>query len=278
MKKFVIKADGSKQIFQREKIIRTCIRLGAKKRTAEEVAERIENEIPKEVSTSIILDLIYKHLQELMPILKHVVDLRYSISRLRSKPEFETFVRLVLEEYGYIVYPNQILQGKCVEHEVDGVAVNNEGSHLLEIKHHEKYHTMVGLDVIRNARATFEDILDGFYEGLSSIEPVGYIVVCNTKFSLHARRYAECRNIRLIGWRQPKDFGLERMIEEKKIYPITMLKAFEVSEIYKLGAAGIVTLKQFVNYSPKNLIDILGASQERINRLLSLANRILKET
>ena len=40
----VTKADGSKQSFSREKIVQTCLRMGADSNTANEVADRLKKD------------------------------------------------------------------------------------------------------------------------------------------------------------------------------------------------------------------------------------------
>ena len=55
----ITKANGAKQFFDREKIVRTCLRMGADKRTAYEVAERVERRLYDGMSTAKILQLIF---------------------------------------------------------------------------------------------------------------------------------------------------------------------------------------------------------------------------
>ena len=42
---FVTKADGSRQLFDREKIVRTCLRMGANRRIADDIAEKVEKKV-----------------------------------------------------------------------------------------------------------------------------------------------------------------------------------------------------------------------------------------
>jgi len=42
---FVTKADGSRQLWVREKVVRTCLRMGANSKVAFEVAEKIEGRL-----------------------------------------------------------------------------------------------------------------------------------------------------------------------------------------------------------------------------------------
>ena len=53
---FVTKADASRQLFDRAKIVRTCLRNGASRSIAEEIAEKIEAKLYDGMETRKILD------------------------------------------------------------------------------------------------------------------------------------------------------------------------------------------------------------------------------
>lgn len=42
---YVTKADGAKQLFDREKVIKTCMRMGANREITEEIASKIEKRL-----------------------------------------------------------------------------------------------------------------------------------------------------------------------------------------------------------------------------------------
>lgn len=48
-------------------------------------------------------------------------------------------------------------------------------------------------------------------------------MVTNTKFTDRAKDYSRCAGVELLGWRHPKDGGLEYLIEKGKLYPVTIL-------------------------------------------------------
>jgi len=242
---FVKKADGTTQPYKRSKIIATCLRLRASKETAETIADIIESQLYDGIPTKKILQMIYKYLTD-SPVVKHQIDLRKAISLLRPQPDFEQFIRMILEEYGYTVSDSQIVQGKCVEHEIDAIAHRGDQTYLVEIKHHRNHHSYSGLDIPRIAQATFEDIADGFGLNLNSINFTKALIVCNTKFSEHATQYAKCKGIELIGWKTPPNHGLEQMIEEKKLLPISILKRLEKKSFEKLMDNHIILLKQLI--------------------------------
>ena len=145
---------------------------------------------------------------------------RKALSLIEPKPDFERFVQLLLEEYDYKVYPNKIIRGKCVEHEVDAVAVKHGLTYIVEAKHKYNYHTPVSLDTSRIARAVLEDLVEGHELGRNNIKVDKALIVCNTKLSDHAMEYSECRGIDRICWNSPKNFDLQTMIESKKLFPI----------------------------------------------------------
>ena len=49
------------------------------------------------------------------------------------------------------------------------------------------------------------------------------ILVTNAKFSSQAVKYSQGVGIDLLGWNYPRDRGLEKIIDNKKLYPITIL-------------------------------------------------------
>ncbi len=267
----ITKADGSKQLFDREKVIKTCLRLGANIHIAEEIAEKVEARLYNGIETKKILQMIFRFLRKYKPTIRHLVDLRKGLSLMDSKPGFELFVQILLREHGYEVTPNQIIRGKCVEHEVDAVAEKDGVKYLLEVKHHSNYHTSTGLDASRIIRAVLEDVTEGFELGLNALEMDEAMIVTNTKFSDHAKRYCECRKIIQIGWSSPPYRGLQDLIEEKKLHPITCLKGLERQTMEKLASAGMVLIKQLVEEEPEELGRRAEISKETVESIIERA-------
>jgi len=48
-------------------------------------------------------------------------------------------------------------------------------------------------------------------------------LVTNTRCTSDAIQYAECVGLRIMSWRYPATGSLEKMIEEKRLYPATIL-------------------------------------------------------
>jgi hypothetical protein len=83
---FVTKADGSKQLFDGEKVVATCLRLGASRKIAVGVAEKVENRLYDGIPTSEILRMTFRLLRKYQPEIRHLLDLRRGLSFMGSKP------------------------------------------------------------------------------------------------------------------------------------------------------------------------------------------------
>jgi len=274
---FVTKFDGRKQPFQKEKVINTCLRMRASPGQARAVADKIESKLYDGIKTKEILEMIFRYMKEYRPEIAHEIDLREAISLLRPKPDFEQFVRLLLKEYGYQVGISQIVKGKCVEHEVDGIAKKSEDIIYVEVKHHFNHHTYTGVDIFLEAQARLGDLVEGYKSKINPIKFDKILIVCNTKFSDHAKRYADCMGITYIGWKAPEEEGLEQMIEKKKLYPITFLKDLDRRTEAKFGDVGIVLLKQLVETDIEELQERTKIPKNRLKGFVKKAKEILKK-
>ena len=271
---YVTKADGSKQPFDKQKIINTCLRLQATLEQAQSIADRIEAKAYDGIPTRKILKMIFRYMEKYRPAIGHQIDLKQAIAMLRSKPDFEIFIAKLFEAMGYEVETNLIIQGKCIEHEIDVVARKENEVILIEVKHHVNHHTYSGLDVFLQLNSTLEDLKEGYEDGKNNFKFTRAILICNTKVSEHAKRYALCRGLEFIAWKFPPEKGLERLIEEYKFYPISFLKEIERDEAYKLADIGIVTVKQLLEDVEK-ISRRSGISKNRILELQKAAKIVL---
>jgi hypothetical protein len=199
------------------------------------------------------------------------------LTLMKPKPDFEQFVRVLLSEHGYDVTPNQIIRGKCAEHEIDAIAQKEGITYSVEVKHHFNYHTLTGLDTVRISRAVFEDTTEGFELGLNNVKIDRALVVSNTKFSGQALQYAECRGISHIGWNTPPGHDLPTMIEEKNLYPITYLKGLDSGIRRKLFSVGVIFIRELVKKSPHELAEETGIKKKVLEHMTGKARIILRE-
>jgi len=253
------------------------MRLGATREAAEVVADKVEARVYDGIETRKILQMIFRYMKRHRPAVGHRIDLRKALSLLNPAPDFERYVQLLLSEHGYEVTSNRIVRGRCVEHEVDAVARKDGKTCIVEVKHHFKPHTPIGLDVSRISWAVLEDVNEAYRLGLNSLKVDYALIVCNTKLSEHAKRYAECKGIHHIGWGSPHGMDLQTMIEQKKFYPVTLLKGVNVDTRNRLTSAGVILLRQLVESNVKELRKETEIPRKTLEQLSSNARVLLKE-
>ncbi len=268
---YVTKSDGTRQLFDREKVIRTCLRMDASRKTAIKVVEEVEKSLHDGIPTSKILQMTLRFLRFYKPAIRYLLDLRRGLSLMDSKPEFERFVQILLTQNGFEVSPNRLVTGKCVEHEVDAIAKKAGITYFVEAKHHINYHTPTGLDESRIARAILEDVTEGFQYGNFNLKIDRAMIVTNTRYSEHARRYGKCRKILQIGWSSPANLSLQNMIEERNCYPISCLRGLKNETKTKLVNSGIVLIKQLFEDKLPMLARKTGVQQETLKQIIKKA-------
>jgi hypothetical protein len=116
-----------------------------------------------------------------------------------------------------------------------------------------------------------EDVTEGFALGKSDFKIDRAMIVTNTRYSEHARRYGKCRNILQIGWSSPKNLGLQNMIEEKKLYPLSCIKGLNSETKMKLVNSGVVLMKQLIEEEPERLAKETGISREVLRGIVEKA-------
>lgn len=251
----VIKRDGRIEDFSEEKIIKTVTRAGLDKEKARIVAERVKEEIYDGITTEEILRIVSKEIERF----SHKVSAKYNLkaSLLRLGPAgygFEKFVSSLLREYGYKTTLNKFINGKCATHEIDVIAEKDE-KFIIECKFHNAP-GYTGLKEILYSYARFLDII----EAGNKFDALW--IFTNTKFSSDAIRFGECRKVKLTGWRYPEDNGIEFLLENKKLYPITILSltSFEIEELLKNRIAFCADIIS----NEKKLREIFGKRGEEI--------------
>lgn len=279
---FVTKADGNIQPFDREKIIRTCLKMHASREDAEEIADKIEKRLYNGIPSKKVLQMIFVFMKDYSSIVRHQVDVRLAVSLMRPKPDFEHFIGLMLSEMGYDVLerqgagPDLMIQGKCIEHEVDAVAKKPGEVVFIEVKHHYDMHSFTPLAVCLEVRSTFEDLQDGFKLGKNRLDFSAAMVVCNTKFSEHAIKYAHCRGIGHLGWGGSDGHPrLGQLIDQYRLDPITVIKRLDRTTQGRLGDKGVVTLRQLADADIADLSKATRVQKGTLESLSRLASEIL---
>jgi len=205
----VTKYDGSRQAYDRKKLLGSLVRCQVPEKEAEKIVSEVEEKLFDGISTNQIYEIIYSHL------LEHGRKKHYQAYRLRETLAlidsfvFERFVQRLLGNQGFTSLWNRILKGKCSTHQIDVLAEKEGKKFLVEVKHHQNPHRDSGLTQVLALRGRLEDLED------AGQKFTGWLFT-NTKLSRHAKIYASCRGIKLTGWRYGGGgvLSLEKMIEK----------------------------------------------------------------
>ncbi|MDN7023361.1 restriction endonuclease [Methanoculleus sp. FWC-SCC1] len=273
--KYVTKMNGTLQPFEKKKVERTLRNLGIAPDDAEQIAAEVEGEVYDGMKTSTLLRMIRARARAYRPAVAYRTNLRRALALLRPKPDFEVYIQALLRDHGYEVEPARILPGRCGEHEVDAIARKDGTVYFIEVKHHFNHHRMTGLDEGRIARAIIEDVQEGHRCGKNSFTIDTAMIVCNTKLSGHAKRYATCWGIEHIGWDHPADRNLRTMIEETGSYPVTILTGVTPAVRRQLAAAGFFTVRQLLAADPEGLVRSAGLTLRQAALLAERAEAVL---
>ncbi len=210
----IAKADGTMEPFDERKLIDSLSRAGAE----EDVARSISGEITKTLRAGMSTSEIYRMAFQRLRSHRRGAAARYSLKRavLDFGPSgfpFEIYLKHLFEFEGWHAKVDQIIDGKCVEHEVD-LVLSKEGEETIYVE--AKFHNTPGfktdLKTVLYVMARVEDIGKG--RGM---------VITNTKFTDKAEQYSSCRGLELLSWDDPRGNNLHMRIEKAKLYPITAL-------------------------------------------------------
>mgnify|MGYP001404370344 CR=1 FL=1 len=232
MKKiYVLNVNGDKEPFSFRKVYKSAKKSGVSNKTAQKIASIIEREAFPGMKT---ID-IFKRVRELISKDSSQSSvLKFSLKEAMRKlgPTgflFEQYVGKIFEKQGFRVKLNQTIPGFCCNYEIDFWAEKKNLIYVGECKYRNLSEGKVHLDIALSAFARFLDIQNGGFfnkNGFRSFN-IKNLIVTNTKFTEKTIRYAKCVGIELLGWQYPKKAGLERIIDGKKLYPITILPSLK---------------------------------------------------
>jgi len=223
----VINSNGEKELFSFQKVYRSARAVGAGKKLAQKIAQDIKREVYPGIRTSEIYSQVKRLLQREVPRAALRFNLKNSIRKLGPTGfPFEKFIGEVFRKHGFEIRINQHLPGHCLKsYEIDFLAQKGNLIYVGECKYRnfpgEKIHTK---DALANY-ARFADILNGAYFKTKRYRnfKIKTIMVTNAKFTSKSIDYSRCMGVELLGWKYPRNKGLEHLIEKQKLYPITIL-------------------------------------------------------
>lgn len=265
----IIKADGTKEVFDSGKLMDSLLRARARREVAEDIVEKINKEIRDGMTTS----HIYERAFDLLNGKSKKTAMKYSIRRsiLNLGPTgfpFEKYVAEIFKAKGYETRTGQVVQGKCIEHEVDMLAWNDKEVIVSEIKFHNELSAKSDTKVALYVKSRFDDLLGQKIKLAGKEREIKRgILITNTKFTDNAKQYVECvGTFEMISWDYPKKDNLFDLIEETQMQPLTAITSLTKKNQQDLLSAGIINCMSLKDRrsSMKNV----GIPDDKINEII----------
>ena len=268
------KNNGEEVCFDIEKLKSSLIRSGSTIEDAENVAKQVVETLKPGTSTHNIYKLAYSLIRKKSNRVAGRYKLKKAIFELGPTGyPFERLVSELIRIKGYETQSGVILQGNCVNHEVDVYARNSNKSLFVECKFHNDYHKKTDLKVSMYVKSRFEDLRARYGREEKSNHRFEGWLVTNTRFTSDAIDFGNCGGLRLISWDYPKNGNLPQLIDQAGFHPVTTMKTITKKEKQALLEKDIILCRQLI--ANKQILKNLGVQERKINRIIKEAENII---
>ncbi len=263
----VIKFSGEKEEFNPKKIERTLKRAGATQEQTNRIIKTVKKRIKDGMTTKQILNIVYSELK------KHPgVAARYNLKRaiMSLGPggfTFEKYFAQLLEAHGYNTQLNQVIKGKRINQEVDIIA-RKDKTYMVECKYYLYPGNYAGT---KEAMYTYARFLDTNSRKHNFDQPW---LATNTKCSWSALEYAKGVGIKITSWKNPPKENLQKLIETKKLYPITILRSVNKFVRERLFYSGITMVKTLIETDIQTLKRKTRLKDRELKKIIQEAKQI----
>ncbi len=276
MKKInVIKNTGDKVWFDPSKLKESLLRSGASATDANDVTEVICGTIEEGMTTHKIYRLAYELLKKKSGKTAGRYKLKRAIFEMGPTGyPFERLISALLSNMGFETKSGIIMNGLCIQHEVDVYAKNSKKVIFAECKFHNDQHRKSDVKVSLYVNSRFEDLKKEHIRNNGQGSNYEGWIVTNTRFTSDATQYGNCAGLKLISWDFPKTGNLRHMIDNAGFHPITSLQSLTKKEKAILLEKEIILCRQITD-NEKIMVDI-GLSSRRISRVIKEAKQIVE--
>ena len=245
--KYIRRRDGEEVNFELDRLEKSLIRAGTRKKTAKDIATTIFEQTADGDTT----ESIYRKAFELLKEKEERSAMQYSLRRALfdlgpTGFPFEKFVAQLYKRLGYKTVTNIEMQGRCSHHEVDVYARGKENI-AMEVKFHNNSAIRTDLKTLLYVKSRFDDLKTSKSIFKKHKHPVSEgLLVSNTKFTSTAINYAKCAGVQIMGWGYPEERNLQTLIKEVNAHPVTCLPSISTNDKKTLFENGITTCTQII--------------------------------
>jgi len=272
----ITKKSGEVVPFEERKLIGSLKRSGASDEDIVQVLKALDGQLVDGMSTH----KIYQKAYDLLKVKSRKVAGRYRLKKaiMELGPTgypFEKFVGKLIEFMEYDTQVGVIVQGKCVQHEVDVVAESEYKRIVVECKYHREGNRKSDVKVAMYIRSRFNDIEKAWKEEgkLDHQELEGWLVT-NTRFTEDALTYGKCSGLKLISWDYPEIGSLRQRIDHAGLHPITSLHSMTKREKQYILDEGLVLCRELT----EDVLAKYGIRSQKIRKIMDEAENLISNT
>jgi len=242
----IVKHSGDSVPFDVEKLINSLRRAKANEELIQQIVTRIQSDIYEGITTKKIYQMAFNMLKVKSRVSASKYKLKKALMELGpSGFPFEKLVGKIMEQEGFEVKGGVIVQGNCVQHEVDVIALKDNNHYMIECKYHSDQGRFCNVKTPLYIHSRFLDVEKQWarQKGHETKLHKGGVYT-NTRFSTDAVQYGKCIGLLMTSWDYPKENGLKNRIDKSGLHPLTTLTTLTKAEKTKLLDTGIVLCKE----------------------------------
>ncbi|MCA0133381.1 ATP cone domain-containing protein [Winogradskyella alexanderae] len=271
----VIKSSGKRVKFSLSKLRSSLKRSGANKETVDSIIDKVRDELYQGISTKEIYNRAFALLKRKKSYLASKYKLKKAIYELGPTGfPFERFIQEILRYSGYDTSVGEVVEGKCVSHEIDVVANKNNDTIIIECKFHGDQGLNCNVKIPLYINSRFDDIKANWKVNGNQTALSNCWVVTNTRFSEDAVQYGRCCGLYLLSWDYPNNESLRDRIDALGLYPITVSTLLTNREKQFLLSRNVVLCRQLIGDA--FYLDHLGISDARKAKILDEIEALCK--
>ncbi|HIC31815.1 MAG TPA: ATPase [Flavobacteriaceae bacterium] len=262
------KYSGEYEAFDVNKLINSLRRSRADEDIIQDIARKVQEQIEEGMTTKKIYQLAFKMLKRKSRVSASKYKLKKALMELGPTGfPFEKLVGKLLAHEGFDTEVDVIVQGNCVQHEIDVIAQKDNNHYMIECKYHSDQGRVCNVKIPLYINSRFLDVEKNWERQKchdTKLHKGG--VYTNTRFTSDAVQYGKCVGLLLTSWDYPMDNGLKDRIDKSGLHPLTAITTLTKAEKTKLLDKGLVLCKE-LHENPK-VLEQVGVPKSRHKKIL----------
>lgn len=264
----IVKHSGDTVPFDVVKLINSLRNSQTNEELIQQIVDQVENQIYEGITTKQIYKMAFKMLKGKSRVSASKYKLKKALMELGPTGfPFEKLVGKIMDQEGFETKIGVIVQGNCVQHEVDVIALKDNNHYMIECKYHSHQGRFCNVKIPLYIHSRFLDVEKRWkrQKGHEAKLHKGGIYT-NTRFTTDAIQYGKCVGLLLTSWDYPMGNSLKDRIDKSGLHPLTALTTITKTEKTKLLEKGIVLCKEL--HENPALLEQIGMPKSRQKNIL----------